>query len=75
MKRFDRDCILTNLHKVRKAHEVAVGMNNEGSSKVTRLDEQEGGVHAEDGGVGELEHGHQEWRHDVVTLPDQSVAS
>ena len=68
-------CLTTNLHKVRKAHEVAVGMNNEGGSEVTRLDEEEGGVHAEDGGVGELEHGHQEGGHDVVPLPDQSETS
>ena len=63
-------CLSCHLHEVRKAHEVAVGMDNEGRSEVASLDEQEGRVHAEDSGVGELEHGDEEGGHDVVTLPD-----
>jgi len=61
---------VNNLHEVRKAHEVAIGVNNKRSSEVTSFDEEEGGVHPKDCGVGELEHGHQEGGENVLTFPD-----
>ena len=45
-------------------------MDDEGCGEVAGLDEEEGRVHAEDGGVGELEHGHEEGGHHVLALPD-----
>ena len=37
---------------------------------MSSLDEEKGGVHPEDGGVGELEHGDQEGGENVLALPD-----
>lgn len=44
-----------NLHKVWKAHEVAVGVHEEGCGEVAGSYEEEGRVHPEDRRVGELE--------------------
>ena len=44
----------THLHKVGESHKVTVGVDDEGGGEVTRLDEQEGRVHPEDGRVGKL---------------------
>ena len=47
--------MITHLHKVRKTHKVAVGVDDERGGEVAGLDEQEGRVHPEDGRVGKLE--------------------
>ena len=47
--------LMTHLHKVRESHKVAVSVDDEGGGEVAGLDEEEGRVHPEYGGVGELE--------------------
>ena len=46
--------LMTYLHEVRESHEVAVSVDDEGRGEVAGLDEEEGRVHPEYGGVGEL---------------------
>ena len=55
-----------HFHEVRKSHEIAISVNNKRSREVSSFDEEERGVHPEDGGVGELEHRHQEGGENIL---------